>query len=90
MDIAAPGSGPFTFVDHELDLWCDTSGAGIVDQEELDAAEAAGHLSQQEATTARMAADELHHTFRHGYADAFAGWGWSLLKQARQDLVHRA
>ena len=83
VDIADFGGSPFSFVDLELDLWCDASSAGIVDQDELDAAEAAGWLSPSEATIARRAADELYQDLRHGCRDAFAGAGWSLLERIR-------
>lgn len=90
VDIAAPLDGRFSFLDLELDLWCNDAETGIVDQEDLDAVEAAGQLNPRKAATARLAADELHQHLRDGCRDAFGGVGWALLEQAHGRHAHRA
>lgn len=90
VDIAAREADRFSFLDLELDLWCDESGAGVVDQEDLDAVEAAGRLSPGAAARARLASEELYQDLRAGCRDAFDGEGWSVLEAARGRPAHRA
>ncbi len=89
VDIATPGGNRFSFLDLELDLWCDDAGAGTVDEDELDAAEAAGQLEPRQAATARLAAAELYEDLRYGCREAFGGVGWVLLGEARRRHPNR-
>lgn len=91
VDIAEPAqvdlvAGRATFVDLELDLWCSEEGSGVVDQDELEAAERQGLLTSSKATTARRTAEELHADLKAGCATAFDGVGWRLLERATNDL----
>jgi hypothetical protein len=83
VDVAAAHDEPFSFLDLELDLWCSAGNAGIVDVEELDAAEDAGLVDAAAAAVARDAAQELYRALRHGYQGAFGGIGWQLLAEIR-------
>ncbi len=87
VDIATPSDGRFSFLDLELDLWCNDAGAGVADQEDLDAA---GQLDAREAATARLAAEELYQDLRDGCRNAFGGVGWALLEQTRGRQAHLA
>lgn len=81
---SAPGSGPYEFVDLELDLWCGPTGLGIVDQDELDEVVAAGLVSPDEARVVERAGDELYEHLAGGYEQAFGGVGWALLDERRR------
>lgn len=83
VDVAAARDEPFSFLDLELDLWCSADDAGVVDVEELDAAEADGLVDAATADVARDAAEELHRALRAGYQGAFDGLGWRLLAEVR-------
>jgi len=78
IDIAAR-TGPTTFVDHEIDLWCSAEDSGVVDEDELDEVERNGQLNSDAAQVARDAAAELHAALRNGYHGAFDDVGWDLL-----------
>ncbi|WP_425955584.1 hypothetical protein [Xylanimonas sp. McL0601] len=90
VDIAASRDEPFSFLDLELDLWCSSDGSGIVDVEELDAAERAGWVDAAGATRARGSADEVQRELKVGYQDAFGRVGWNLLAQVRGRPAHEA
>jgi hypothetical protein len=83
VDVAAVRDEPFSFLDLELDLWVSADDAGIVDVDELDAAEADGLIDVAAAQIARDAADELHRALSSGYQEAFDGLGWRLLAEVR-------
>ncbi|WP_146197655.1 hypothetical protein [Promicromonospora sp. AC04] len=83
VDVAAACDEQFSFLDLELDLWCSAEGAGIVDVEELDAAEADGLVDAVTADVARDAAEELYGALHSGHQGAFDGLGWRLLAEIR-------
>lgn len=83
IDVAAARDEPFSFLDLELDLWCSAEGAGIVDAEELDAAEESGLVDAATAGVARRTAQELHRALLSGYQGVFGGLGWQVLAETR-------
>jgi hypothetical protein len=83
IDVAEARDEPFSFLDLELDLWCSNDGSGIVDVDELDAAEESAQVDTATANRARNAAHELHRVLQVGYREAFGRLGWELLAEER-------